>query len=590
MTATLLEREEIEERAAEQQPLRLTMAQLLFILILAVAAILRFGLLGIRPLDAEEARQALAVWQHWQPQAAPAPGFSASPAYFTFTAPLFALLGASDAMARLAPAIFGVLTVALPWLWRSSLGQGGALAVSALLAVSPSLNMVSAAAGGDAFAVFAALLLFFVCLRYRDDGRRYWLIATAAALGLGLASAPLFYSLAASLSLSFLVYQRFRPAMAAYGADGASGPRTAGARLFLAVALAIFLAGSTFFFTRPAGLGGAAALPAQWLGHFALTAGFPALALPFLALARYELVALTLGAGAVVWAAWRGDPLPQLLVAWFAAGVLLMLLQQGERANMIVLVLPAYLLIGLWLNHALQQAAGDTRWWLAISIALLGVAVYFNGARYLRVMRVSPQQVGYLLLAFIALAAIVVAINFVRSFDKGAAQQGALAGIIVLFVIFNWGTARWMVTDGGSDPREVWVQNGADDDLRMLAHLLRQVSWQSGASANRLELLSAVDAPQLRWYLRDFPFAVFGHSVPPGASHHAIITPDSVDPLAPGDNYLGADFVLQWTLPAEWAGRPLSVDDNLRWWIFHEHPVTAAADRIVLWVRSDILE
>src|SRR5690606_25778486 len=120
---------------------------------------------------------------------------------------------------------------------------------------------------------------------------------------------------------------------------------------------------------------------------------------PLLALGRYELIVVTMGAAAIFWAAWRGHSLPLLLVYWFAAALLLTVLQQGALFNTLLLVLPSYLLIGLWLQHAARLPAGDVRWALVVALLLLGVIAYFNGARYLRIMTNAPQQLGFLFLA-----------------------------------------------------------------------------------------------------------------------------------------------------------------------------------------------
>lgn len=581
-----------EETKTPVTRIEIPLRTLAFLTVLLIAAIIRFGHLGDLTLDAEEARQALAVWRFWQPTTDSFDAGAVSPAYFTLTATLFALVGDGDALARLAPALFSLLTVALPWLWRSRLGNAGALAVSALLAVSPTLNIVAASAGGEAMAVFSVLLLFIAWMRFREERRERWLTVAGGALGFGAATAPLFYSLLLTLLAAVLLH---RLTTKSDGEDAVRPEEDGSIASSLSLrgpvltALAVFVAVATFFSLRPAGLGDAAAQLALWLQQFNLAGGIRALGLPVLALARYELVVMTLGAAALLWASWRGHALPQLLVYWFAAGIVLLLLQQGAVANIFTLALPAYLLIGLWLNHALQRPAGDVRWALVLALLFLAIIAAFNGIRYLRVMSTSPQQFGFLFLTFVALASVIVAINFVRSWDAGAAYQGALIGLLIPILIFNWGTARWMVTSGGNDPRELWVESGGDDDLRMLAQLMEDISWQTTASAHRLQIMSAVDSPALRWSLRDFPNASFGETVPPGATAHAIITPVVDNALAPGDNYLGTDLGLVTTGMAA-TERPLSLAESLRWWVFHEHPAAITGERIILWARSDALE
>ncbi|MFW6098190.1 MAG: glycosyltransferase family 39 protein, partial [Chloroflexota bacterium] len=337
----------------------MTVVHGLFLLVLAVAAVLRLGFLDALPLSSEEARQALAVWEIWQAEEVAQSTAPVSPAYFTLSAILSAFFGASDAMARLAPALFGVIFVALPWLWRARLGTAGAMAVSMLLAVSPTMTMTSATAGGDSMALVAALLLFIAWMRFRAAPGKQWLLVAAVALGLGLATAPLFYSALLTLTVAWGAQRVLTPSdEESHSGDGV-GISPSQRRRFLVVFAVTFLLIATCFLWRPAGLGNAAGQLGLWMMHFDVTAGLQALILPLLALGRYELVVVGVGAAAIFWAAWRGLPLPLFLVYWFASALLLTLLQQGALYNTVLLVLPSYLLIGLWIRHATRLPAGD---------------------------------------------------------------------------------------------------------------------------------------------------------------------------------------------------------------------------------------
>lgn len=567
---------------------RVSLVQGLFLLILSIAAVLRLGFADALPLSTEEARHALAAWQTWRVEEMDLSSTPLSPAYFTFSTLFFTFLGGSDAVARLAPALFGLALVALPWLWRAQLGTAGALAVSTLLAVSPTMSMSSVFAGGESMALVATLLLFIAWMRFRHNAGEHWLLVAAAALGFGLTTAPLFYSAFFTLAVAWGLQRLLTVSDGESQSGDGVGISQLHRRSSLAVLILTFLLIATCFLWRPTGLGHAAGQFGLWLRQFDLMAGIQALVLPLLALGRYELIVVTMGAAAIFWAAWRGHSLPLLLVYWFAAALLMTILQQGIIFNTLLLVLPSYLLIGLWLQHAARLPAGDVRWALVLALLLLGVIAYFNGARYLRIMTNAPQQLGFLFLAFVALASIVAAINFVRSWDHGAAYQGALVGILLLFIVYNWGSARWMLTEGANDPREYWVQTSTDNDLRMLADLARELSWQSNGSGDSVDLLVALDTPALRWYLRDFSNAVYGETVPPGVDHAVIITPVGEETIAPGEDYLGADLGFSHT-GVTMEARP-TLGDTMRWWLFHEHPATITGDQLILWVRNDVLE
>ena len=114
----------------------LTVEVALYILIGMIAAGLRFYALGAQPLRESEAAQALAAWRFSQGNFEGAAGYS--PLLFLGNVFTFVLLGASEALARLVPALSGTLLAVLPYFLRRHLGRSGALVASILLALSPS--------------------------------------------------------------------------------------------------------------------------------------------------------------------------------------------------------------------------------------------------------------------------------------------------------------------------------------------------------------------------------------------------------------------------------------------------------------------
>ena len=556
----------------------------LLLLVLFAAAVMRFSALGALPLSLAEAEHALAVWRFWQPGDV-LPAFDVSPAYFTLTALLMPFFGDSDVVARLAPALFGVATVCLPWLWRTRLGAVGALTASLLLAVSPVTSIISVTAGGDSIALFAILLLLIGWMRHYESGEFRWLLLAAVALGIGLASSPIFYSGLLTLAVAWLVQSLERPfAQEGISLDGHELSRRQLLRAML-IGLLFFIALATLFLWRPAGIGAAATQLATWLGQFSLPTSLAQVIEPFLILGRYELVVVILGGIAILWGSWLGEPLPLFLTAWFGAGLLFMILQSGAPENVLIVLAPAYLLTGYLFSRHFRQRPTLYAAGLYIALLLLGAIAYFNASRHLRVVTYDRGQPGYLFLALIALLFAIVLINYVRTWSKEAAIQAALAALLTFFLIFNWGTSWWMTHQAANEPRERWVTVGTDDDVIHLADTLHELSWQIDGSASGLPIFSGIDNPVLRWYLRDFSNATFGQSVPPGVQQTAIITSDTAEPAFSSD-YMGADFVLFRTATA--AGDS-GIEQTLRWWLFHEHPGVAMPERAILWVRADIL-
>ena len=574
------------EEIASRPLLRVSVALLLFLLILLLAVAMRFVQLDAIPLNEAEAEAALATWNYWHdPDAAGVP--LTSPAYFTTATPITSLFGATndimrgDALTRLVPALAGLLVAVLLWSARDALGLAGSLVAAFLLAVSPMAALISRQAGGDALALLALVALFAGALRFRLEGSPIWPVVAAAALGFGLATSPLFYSGLLALVGAWLVQRRNSPA------GSHDGERLDWRRLVL-IAAAVFLGTATCLLLRPAGLGGAAAQLGDWLASFALPTDVRSFFAPVALLARYELAAVTLGAGALVWSLWRAYPLPRFLVAWYAAALVLLLAQPGQTANVVLVALPAYLLVGQWLQQAFRDPPREATWGLVVFLLVAGIAVYFNGVRFVRLVAAQQDALGFALLLALILAMAIVTVNLVHGWHAPSAFQGTLLALLVLLGAYSWSTGWWLTHRAANDPR-AGLGRATDDDGRLLVEMLHEISYQTGSEQYDLPLLSAVDTPVLRWYLRQFNAVQFGETVPPGTTTTALIT--RLDGPAPSvDDYSGLDLGLLNVGVERAEQAPASAAaETLRWWLFRESRDRITQERVILWLRQDAL-
>ena len=576
---------EIEEQE-ERRATGLTVAGGLLLVVGALAAILRLANLGAVPLSPGEAQEAFAVWRFWQPEAAGIT-FDYRPAYFTLTSLPMMVLGDRDATMRLIPALFGVALTLLPWLWRRYLGVTGTLTASLLLAVSPTATITARTAGGTAIALTAVLLLPIAWTRYLDDGKRAWLLAAFATVGVGLASAPLFLSGAVTAGVAWLAQARYGPQLSPEASTNGWRLRRAHVRVAAVAGAAVFLGLATMFFLNLGGLGAAGGVLGAWLGRFGLPASLLTWVSPVLAFGRYEVAILLPGTVAIFWASWQRKPLPVFLVYWFTAGLLLSLMQPGVVENALLLAMPAALLAGYFVDEVFQTLAGRNGWAVFVVFLVLGSVALVNFARYLRL---TPHNTaaGFGLLTVVTVGLLVVAVNFVRTWDSSAALQGTLAGVLVFLALYGWGTAWWLGQEGANDPRERWVTVGTDDDVRLLRETMVETSWQTVGAPRDAEILAAVEHPVLRWYLRDFRNVQMGTMTPPEAQTQMMITPATEEEPPAGSDYFGSDFGLvhSGTRRPDGSQRP-SLVEALRWWLFHETPETIEAERVILWVRSD---
>lgn len=549
--------------------------------IAVLAAWLRFGDLARLPLSAAEATAALANWQFWS--AAPLDVTVSSPAYFAFTHLVMSLGASGDVAARLVPAVFGLLTVLLVWLLRGRVRPVAWLTAGLFLAVSPLLVAVSRTAGGDAIALFALLL---IVVAWVNGGRRSALLI-GVGRGLGLASAPLFYTGLVGLVIAGLAGGEERDKDEERNLD----------RLRYRLRYMGVVAGVTFgvvatsMLLFPAGLGAALRIFPTWLGQFALPASAGAAVSPLLALLRYDPAVYVLGVPAAVWAVQARNPLGRRLAVWFVVILALIILQAGTMVNVTAAILPACLLIGLPAAEIAGQfdpapvIGRHTTLYTAAAILGLGALLLVATGRLTRLNLLSGENAMLIALSMVAFVLAGAAVLLAMAWESPAARRGLLAGAVGLLLFWHWGTAWQLSRLGANDPRERWVQTGTDDDVTLLIPLLQDISRQLVNSPRDLTIAAQVESPVLRWYLRDFAGFEYGPALPINTSADVIITPIDAEPSLSND-YFGADFGLERREVPNVG--PVMVSDALKWWLFRES--TAATDdrRIVLWVRSDL--
>jgi len=560
----------------------LTVADGIMLLIVVIAAVARLVNLGAQPLSPAEAEAALAGWQF--ARGIPLTAAPASPAYFTLTGLLMSLGRDGDAAARLAPAIFGVLTVALPWLWRGRFRPAVWLTAGVLLAFSPIHMILSRTAGGDAIALFALLLLAVAAARL-DEGEG-WGVAVGAALGLGLTTAPLFYT---GLVAFLPAWWVFRGATAS---SLAHRERAGGRAAFLAavIVFVIVAAGGLFY---PEGIGGALSLLPRWLGQFGLATG--AAREPLLVLLRYELGLFLLGIPAIVSALSADDNVGKQLALWLGLLLPVLLLQMAEPHQAAAALVPGYLLIGLLAGDLMRGELPRTErrraWLVGGGLALLGMTLLVSIARFTQLGLWTGQNAPLVSLAVLAFALAGVVVVVMLAWESTAARRGAFLAVVAMLLYWQWGTGWHLSQAAANDPGERWVVVGTDDDVPRLVGLLERISREVANSDVDLSVFSAVDSPVLRWYFRAFEHFETGLALPINSQADVVITADDDPPQLPND-YFGADFGLEqhevtdMSLTGE--GSSATVDQVLRAWLFHRSSVAVEPQRIVVWVRSDL--
>ncbi len=188
----------------------------IFVALLIIATLLRLWDLGSRAMHHDESLHAFFSWQFYTGEQLYRynPTFH-GPLLYHLTALSYFLFGASDAIARLPEALFGVLTVASCFFLRRWLGRWGWLIAAGLLTFSPAFTYFARFARHDALAAPLTLAMAIALFRYLETRRPVNLALAGAALALSWASHELtfitLFIFVSFLMLAFLLdWQRGR--------------------------------------------------------------------------------------------------------------------------------------------------------------------------------------------------------------------------------------------------------------------------------------------------------------------------------------------------------------------------------------------
>jgi uncharacterized protein (TIGR03663 family) len=568
---------------------RLTVEAALYGLLGLLALASRLYTLGVRPLTAPEAAQALHAWQSVSGPGGDA--LAASPLLFAGQALAFAVFGASDGVARLLPAMAGVALVLLPYLLRHRLGRSGALATSALLLVSPTVLLTSRQGSGDVLLLAAGLAALVGLVGWVDFRRPAYLGLLAVSAALALTAAANVYTLILALAVALaLVALLERRAVDVAGAGLSAAWQEArsettwlriGAALFFGALLLI----PTALLLRPEGVQAVADLFPTWINHFAPWAGDRPWSYPLAVLLLYEPLLLLFGLiGAA--AACRQRELPgRLLAIWAGVALLVALIAGGRGPGDVLLVVgPLALLAGRTVGWLLEQVVERSRWLqdslIVGLLTVIGVFCYLQLAAY-----AYRREANFLWLAVLSLGLFVgMFALYVAWFGWPAGWRGGGVTLLVLLLLVTVSFGVNLAYHHGDDPREWLAGEVTSANVRHLPALLAKASMQR-LGATEVIPITADEAvgPVVRWYLRDFRNQTWLDVAPgPEVTTEAVVTPWK--PYAPelGAAYYGEDFVVR----ATWQPRSLTGADWANWLLFRKSPDRPHQERVVLWLRQ----
>jgi uncharacterized protein (TIGR03663 family) len=557
-----------------------------------IAALMRLYALGSRPLGIAEAALALPALRFVQGQPAELTDFS--PLLTNLNVLVFFLAGANDFWARLMPALFGIVLVALPMTcFRHRLGTGGALATSVLVAGSPTFWLFARTLDPATLCAVTSLVFVGVGFDVVDYYTRRNLLVAAGALALALTAGPGIYTILLFMLVfglgAWLLHRRQGAPMwdriaVAYGAirDDRDGLAQASA-----VFGAAFIVAATGFLVNFGGIQAALNLFVDWLASFSLVREYPVWYYPG-TLVLYEPAILLFGLLGASVAVRRQDLFGTFLVTWFVGSLILYTLVGVTEPQWVVwILLPLVLLAGhgiTWVFELEEVEEASRALLVGAFVVPLLAYVVLQLAFY---AQAGTQSMNLFLALGAAAMTIVIALVFASSRLGMAWRPATVArglGISLLLLTLSLSLhVAWHLNFPEHEPvRELLLAESTWGDMRDMITMLETVSQDRvGDTVNVPITVDGRLEPLVPWYLRDFANVTVVDEVrqPPGTP--VVIVPATDKEPAIGDQYVGQSFrVTSRWLPASLTGKELA-----RWYFYREGPAPESSELIVFVAR-----
>jgi len=497
-------------------------------------------------------------------------------------------------VARLWPAIFGVILVLTPALLRDRLGRTGALIAALLLALSPTVLFASRALDGRVVAVEAGLVLLVALVRLFDSGDLRNLTLAVVALAFGLLSAPMFYTILVILIVGALLLwalsgwlRLFDPEMIQgvwrqWSAEPAHWSRVA--IIFAAVLLVL----GTGFFLNLDGLGAAADIFPAWLRWFAWGPESLSPSMTLWGLALCESVVLLMGVAGLVIGWVRRDAFSILLGWWVMIGLLLSMAAGGwQPADLILLAVPLALLAGKLMGELLESVIREPllegEWFILGLTPFLGTFAYFLFAQYSRNGAVLSlvASVAIVPAAFLILAGVMLIPLGWRRGLRAVGLAVAISGLM-LTISVSWHSNH------SSDPAryDILAMERIELGVRDLVDTAnRYSSQQMKHTAIAPMLVVGNQLRWLQWELREFREVTYVDLFEELDGNRLVLSPAGVEPPL-GETYSGQDIFVS----SSWRPAGMKGKDLVKWLVLRKPPQTMTRESVILWAPRPVQE
>jgi uncharacterized protein (TIGR03663 family) len=551
-----------------------------------VALVLRAAGLGTRPLDSPEAAQALAAWQPW---AGPA---THSPLLFFGNLITFSLFAASEAWARILPALFGTALALAPGLYRRWLGRTGALIAVLLLTLSPTALYYSRYLSGDIVVAAAGLYALAGILHLIRTHEACYAALAVVALALMVTAGPGAYAVI-FIGLTFVAlvalgsgsgYTRvgWERLVSGWHALSEEPGRPGRLALFFVVPVILIGTAALLYF---AAFQSIIDLFSVWIGQIGAVPGGASWYYHFQLLLFYEPLILVFGLAGIVLAFLRRNFLSTFLTYWAVVAVYAYSLFGGKTSGDLLIALTPLAVLAGWAAGYLIDLVSEYGAWdvEGVYLAIAGPIVV-----YLYLQLAAFAQGGQLPYLWLLAAGIVLTtllfVGYVFWVGLGAAIRSlGLAALIVLFLVVCH--VGWDLNYSGlGSANEIMAQAPTHPAIQTLRSSLEQLSvWRVGDKHEIPVDVVALNDPALHWMLRDFRTVRYTDVVRADAADPIFITADSQPGESMPEGYRGQRFAIRSQSPLQ----GLRGVDLLNWWLYRKAASPATMQYVVLWANND---
>ena len=560
----------------------LTIEQALYGLLFGGALAIRLARLGAWPLDERELATALAAWRSvsgsaWRPA-------FYSPLLYDVHLALFFLTRATEAAARLFPALAGAALVWGPYGLRRYLGRRGALVSAVLLAIAPTWVYFSRRADWPILTALATMGLLLAVERFQRTGESHAGRGAAMVLAAGLTAGPGLYT--PLLALGILAAWAGLKRSSGLGQTLRTLARGLRKEHLAALGLAFLLLASAVTL-NPGGIGVSLDGIGQWAGT--LWRGvhqwpwYHALR----NLALYEALTVILALVGVGRALHRRYPADGALLVWAGVALFLSVLLGHRGAEWLPnLLMPLVLLAGLGGEAIWQYVRSHWERPDAVMGAILIPPVcfaYLEVASYLY----TGQEVALGFAAGAVLLGVLALLGYWLWAQRSSAlMPGALLAMALLAIpMIRASTALAYQT--GLDPREPMREGVApSEEWRQFETFLTAYSARTAKDPHLLEIAYEESlGPAMAWALRDYPNAQPVPDVSLIEGKAALIAPALPHGVVI-EGYWGQRFRAQ----AHWEPQSLTAREWLRWILWRDPVGTLTFDEFEVWVKAPTAE